>query len=209
MRFIVYPLLFVGCLVFSPFASAEVGSGINIRELWNTSSEYVSGVVEGARKRAKKRTNAQRLSGEQEQRLACYKAKGQDISSRYCDFDGICGPANTKPQDKAIVKCNIYVQNILKECGGISQTNYKYRAANSEELLFSNGFKKLDTLNPDEAPLGAIILSRYTCDPKKASGHIEIKVGGEDQCISDFRQGKCMGGNARGCLGEVIGIYFK
>ena len=91
----------------------------------------------------------------------------------------------------------------------LSENSIARRAENAGPALERQGFRRLNTLNPDRAPLGSIIVYGGTCpaSPRQADpGHIEIKTS-SNKYISDYVANVARS-TQTGCR-RVTGIYFK
>ena len=102
--------------------------------------------------------------------------------------------------------CYRYVKLILQDCGAVPNYLGGVHARNAGPHLLAAGFTRLSTLDPSEAPVGAVIVYGNACSASHPSGHIEIKAS-EMEYISDYTSPTAS--SARTSCRPVQGIYIK
>ena len=156
------------------------------------------------------------------QHLGCYQRLRDEYTLRWCPADADastlgnqvssirqCSGLGTKSKTDSLGWCARYVRFILNDCGVLPNNSIARYAENAGSALERQGFRRLGILNPDQAPLGSIIVYGGTCpaSPKGADpGHIEIKTGSSEY-TSDY-----VANAARSTQTEcrrVTGIYFR
>lgn len=156
------------------------------------------------------------------QHLECYQRLRDDYTSRWCPRDADpntpgnqvasirqCRGRGTKSREDSLGWCARYVRFILNDCGVLPENSIARHAEDAGPALERQGFRRLSTLDPDQAPLGSIIVYGGTCptSPRDAdSGHIEIKTG-PSEYTSDYVADVARS-TQTGCR-RVVGIYFR
>ncbi len=78
--------------------------------------------------------------------------------------------------------------------------------AHTEGGMRREGFRKLDTMDPAQAPNGSVIVYSNACSASHPAGHIEIKISNSEY-VSDYISSRPRS-VATSCR-RVAGIYFK
>jgi len=159
---------------------------------------------------------SQRPTGEgASEHLECYQNLRDSYTSRHCPNVTSLGSINgcqregSKARDDSLGWCARYVRFILTDCGVLPAGSIARRAENGGPALESQGFRRLSTLDPSQAPLGSIIIYSGTCPAIPASadpGHIEIKTG-PNEYTSDYVSNSAR--STQTACRRVTGIYFK
>jgi hypothetical protein len=119
--------------------------------------------------------------------LSCYRDNQNKYTSiRYCKRNNgsrfACG---TKPVTTSAGLCYKGVKHLLLECGSSSSYLSGGEAKHAGDPLMAQGFTKLETKDPRQAPLGSVIVYDNACSATHTAGHIEVKIS-ETKWVSDF-----------------------
>jgi hypothetical protein len=108
--------------------------------------------------------------------------------------------AEKKAEPYGVLLCWKYVKNALVSSGAVtSRPTTGHACQAGAELVYRYGFVKLPVSDPNEAPLGSVIV--YGSQGNHASGHVEIRT--KNGYVSDFR-------SSHPCrLLPFIGVYAK
>lgn len=137
----------------------------------------------------------------------CFKNTGRDYSTkRGCKSNNRKNCKGYKDPHISTKYCYRYVKLILQDCGATRGYIGGALAKDAGPQLTASGFTKLSTKNPDEAPVGSVIVYSNHCSSAHPAGHIEIKTGAHE-FISDYISSKPRS-RVTSCR-KVKGIYFK
>lgn len=120
-----------------------------------------------------------------------------------------CRSEGTKSRTDSLDWCSRYVRFILSDCGVLPENSIAKYAENAGPALERQGFRRLTTTDPSQAPLGSIIVYSGTCPAVPANadaGHIEIKTG-PSEYTSDYVSSSPR--STQTSCRRVTGIYFK
>lgn len=140
---------------------------------------------------------------------SCYRDRGRQYVRRDGCTSGDRLRTNctgSKPSNRSTGYCYRYVKLILQDCGAVPNYLGGVHARNAGPHLLAAGFTRLSTLDPSEAPVGAVIVYNNACSATHPSGHIEIKAS-ETEYISDYTATRPSSENTR-CR-PVSGIYIR
>jgi hypothetical protein len=137
----------------------------------------------------------------------CYKNVGEKYATkRGCTNGNRNRCSGYKSPTKSTKSCYRYVKLILQDCGATRGYISGALAKDAGSRLTASGFTKLSTLNPDNAPVGSVIVYSNNCSNAHPAGHIEIKTGAREY-ISDYIASKPRS-RVTSCR-RVKGIYLK
>jgi len=133
--------------------------------------------------------------------------KNKYTSILYCkNSEDVRYPCGTKATTTSKGLCYKGVKHLLLKCGAVDGYLSGGLAKEAGSQLLSNGYQKLDIMDPRMAPPGSVIVYDNACPYTHEAGHIEIKIS-ETQWVSDFINSQPI--NEQSSCRPVKAVYFK